>query len=366
MQRNRSGSWPWQECALGEAPFRRCVFKHRTTDAVMIEEGWEAWEQLSQAKIQRKGHPCRLNITLFARNPDGERSERIETPAASSGVSRQEIPMTFPEAGSESQPSAVPEFPESNLSEPQVVDLQSVNHGPRFLQLSKTDQQELIRAHKNLGHPSNEKLSLLLKQQGCSSELSNGILDLKCSVCSMQARPKHSRPGTIKESLDFNDRIAIDGLKFTNSQGQVFHLYHVIDLATNFHVAMIAPNRTVESLIQCVIQMWLCWAGPPCEIIMDSASEFVSEDFEIFLQSHNIRSVTIPPEGHWQNGRSERHGAILEEILRRVDVGFPISSYTDLQKVLWHATQAKNSCGLRKGYSPETLVSVKQPDCPAR
>ena len=350
---------PGKNVALGEAPFRRCVFKHRTTDAVMIEEGWEAWEQLSQAKIQRKGHPCRLNITLFARNPDGERSERIETPAASSGVPRQEIPMTFPEAGSESQPSAVPEFPESNLSEPQVVDLQSVNHGPRFLQLSKTDQQELIRAHKNLGHPSNEKLSLLLKQQGCSSELSNGILDLKCSVCSMQARPKHSRPGTIKESLDFNDRIAIDGLKFTNSQGQVFHLYHVIDLATNFHVAMIAPNRTVESLIQCVIQMWLCWAGPPCEIIMDSASEFVSEDFEIFLQSHNIRSVTIPPEGHWQNGRSERHGAILEEILRKVDIEFPISSYTDLQKVLWHATQAKNSCGLRKGYSPETLVFGK-------
>lgn len=164
---------------------------------------------------------------------------------------------------------------------------------------------------------------------------------MRCSVCHMHARPKHSRPGTVKEELDFNDRIAIDGLTFTNSQGQVFHLYHVIDLATSFHVATIAPSRTAESAIQAIIQMWLCWAGPPCEIIMDSATEFVSETFSDFLQSHNIRSTTVPPEGHWQNGRCERHGAILEEILRKVDIENPISSYHDLQKVLWHATQAK-------------------------
>lgn len=42
-----------------------------------------------------------------------------------------------------------------------------------------------------------------------------------------------------------------------------------------------------------------------------------------------------------------------------MDIELPISSYSDLQKVLWHATQAKNSCGLRKGYSPETLVFGK-------
>ena len=354
---------PGKDVVLGEAPFRRCVFKHRTTDAIMIEESWELWEQLSQARIQRKGHPCRLNITPFARNPLEGESDIARNPSQSSEVPRTETLPTdsvpIPEEKFESPISGDMTSSESNLPNPQVIDLQSVNHGPHFLQLSKTDQQELIRAHKNLGHPSNEKLSLLLKQQGCSSELSTGVLDLKCSVCHMQARPKHSRPGTIKECLDFNDRIAIDGLKFTNSQGQIFHIYHIIDMATNFHVAMIAPSRTVDSLIQCVIQMWLCWAGPPCEIIMDSATEFVSEGFAQFLQSHNIRSVTVPPEGHWQNGRSERHGAILEEIIRKMDIELPISSYSDLQKVLWHATQAKNSCGLRKGYSPETLVFGK-------
>ena len=177
---------------------------------------------------------------------------------------------------------------------------------PRFLELSRENREMLIRAHKNLGHPSNEKLSLILRQQGFPSEITSGILDMRCSVCHMHARPKHSRPGTVKEELDFNDRIAIDGLTFTNSQGQVFHLYHVIDLATSFHVATIAPSRTAESAIQAIIQMWLCWAGPPCEIIMDSATEFVSETFSDFLQSHNIRSTTVPPEGHWQNGRCER------------------------------------------------------------
>lgn len=97
---------------------------------------------------------------------------------------------------------------------------------------------------------------------------------------------------------------------------------------------------------------------------MDSATEFTSEQFELFLQTYNIRSRTIPPGAHWQNGRCERHGKILEEILRKVDMEHPITSYDQLQKVLWRSTQAKNSCGLRRGFSPEILVFGKSARLP--
>ena len=80
---------------------------------------------------------------------------------------------------------------------------------------------------------------------------------------------------------------------------------------------MIAPNRTSESAIQCLIQAWLCWAGDPIEIMFDSASEFNSEVFLNFLQQYNIRPITTVPDAHWQNGRSERHGAVLEDMLNR-------------------------------------------------
>ena len=52
-------------------------------------------------------------------------------------------------------------------------------------------------------------------------------------------------------------------------------------------------------------------------------------------------------------------GAILEEMLQKIDREFPINSYSQLQRCLWHATQAKNANSLRKGFSPEILVFGK-------
>ena len=350
---------PVRTVVNGEVPFRKCLFLHRETNEWMVEDEWEKWDQLSQAQIQRKGHPCKLNITLFACNPSLEISSHLPAPESRIDLEAGAEPtcrdVSNDRSSSESDPM---------LSEQNRTDLISHDHGAKFLSLPSVDRREIVKAHKNLGHPSNDKLCTLLKQQGARSAVLEGVHDFHCSVCSSQSPPKHSRPGTIKEVLDFNDRIAIDGLKFTNSQGQQFHLYHIIDLGTNFHVAMIAPNRSAEHAISCFVQMWLCWAGAPCEIVMDSATEFTSDQFSQFLQSYNIRSKTIPPGAHWQNGRCERHGKVLEEILCKVDSEDPITSYDKLQKVLWHATQAKNSRGLRRGFSPEVLVFGKSARLP--
>ena len=135
--------------------------------------------------------------------------------------------------------------------------------------------------------------------------------------------------------------------------------YHVIDWATSFNVACIAPSRTTEDMIHNLIRMWFQWAGSPSEVLVDAASELNSQEFTVFVQSHNIRLTTISPEAHFQNGKSERHGAILQRMLDKMDSEHPISSYQDLQKCLWFCTQAKNSCGLRKGFAPETLVPRK-------
>ena len=83
-----------------------------------------------------------------------------------------------------------------------------------------------------------------------------------------------------------------------------------------------------------------------------------------FLQSHNIRSTTISPEAHFQNGRSERHGAILQAMLSKFNTEHEIASYTDLQKALWWCVQAKNACSLKGGYAPEVLVLGKHTRLP--
>ena len=351
---------PCKEIVDGEAPFRKSVMIHRTTNKVLVEDEWEHWEGLAKRQLVRSSHPCRIRITLFARNPEAENVPQNSNPniVDSSGTLPADRPVL-------ENPDISPAPIGDDIGPIQRADLQIGRHGPKFLALPKAIQQIILKAHVNLGHPSSERLQELFKQQGYDHSIIEGISELVCSTCQMQSRPRASRPGSIHMPLDFNDRIAIDGLEFTNQQGQVFHILHVIDLSTNFHTAVIAPNRSSDFTIKALIQSWLSWAGAPQELIMDSASELNSDTFRNFLQQYNIRSTTVAPEAHWQNGRAERHGAVIETMLRKLDCEFPIDSYNQLQKCLWHVMQAKNACSLRRGFSPEVLVFGKSTRVPA-
>ncbi len=351
---------PCKEIVNGEAPYRKSVLVHRVSGKVLIEDEWEKWEGLAKRQLIRSSHPCRIRITLFARNPDAETPSpsRDLTDSGPTGVTNDDRSVM--------ETQDVNPLHDQGVTGPiQQADLLVGKHGPKFQALPKSSQQIILKAHVNLGHPSSERLQELFKQQGYDENMIAGISELACSTCQMQSRPRASRPGVIHVPLDFNDKIAIDGLKFTNQQGQVFHILHVIDLSTNFHTAVIAPNRSSEATIQALIQSWLSWAGAPQELIMDSASELNSDSFRSFLQQYNIRGITTAPEAHWQNGRAERHGAIIESMLKKLDCEFPIGSYSQLQRCLWHVMQAKNACSLRRGFSPEILVFGKSTRVPA-
>ena len=230
--------------------------------------------------------------------------------------------------------------------------------------LSKEDQSLLMKIHKNLGHPNPERLSAMMLKQGYRPELVRAARHFRCDVCIQNSQPKDARPSTLRDDLEFNDRVSVDGFSWTNQKGKVFHMYHVLDWGTNFHMASIAPSRSTEDFIKVFMNMWPSWAGSPGEILVDAGSEFNSEEFMEFLQSHNIRGTTISPEAHFQNGRSERHGAILQTMLTKFSTEHEIASYTDLQKALWWCVQAKNACSLKGGYAPEVLVLGKHTRLP--
>ena len=347
---------PPNDLAIGEAPFRKGIYSERNEDKVSIDCEWDNWEQMSQRQLTRPVPASRISITVFAANPmavssaPAEVSQRVEenTPSES------QLPRTNPETSPEEMP----------MSKSQLADLQNKNQPVSFQQLPRSEQAAILRAHRNLGHPSAEKLATILRQQGFRPEVVRAAAELKCSVCDSTAEPKHARPSVIRDELDFNDRISIDGFKWTNSQGKTFHVYHIIDWSTSFHVASIAPSRNTEDAIQSMINMWFQWAGSPSELLVDAGTEFNSQEFMQFVQSHNIKLTTISPEAHFQNGKSERHGAILQRMLSKFDLENPINTYQELQRSLWFCVQAKNSCGLRKGFAPEVLVLGKQTRLP--
>ena len=236
--------------------------------------------------------------------------------------------------------------------------------GSHFQALPTWEQSQLLTIHKNLGHPSNERLARALQSNGQRPEMVKAALELKCSICANSTGPKHQRPGRLKPLLDFNHRIYLDGIKWTNQLGQSFQLYHVIDAGTHFHTAFAAPSHTTRDVIALLNQHWLNWAGAPQEMKVDSGTELNSEEFQQFLQRFSIRCTTVAPEAHWQNGTIERHGSFLQHMLSKVDMEVPISSYQQLQLAWNQCCQAKNSMMIRHGYSPKIMVFGKQSRLP--
>ena len=350
-----------------EAPLRRTLLLNRTTGTIQIEKHWENWSKLAQRQLVRKAHPCKINITAFGSNqiarpssvPPVSQSSECTEPKPREPSSRPLAEQSLPVPdGQMTRPDS--EEPQTEPSECSKGVEQSV----RVKSLSKQEQALLHKLHKNLGHPPNNRLSQALQASGHRAEMVQAALELKCGACEKCAPPRHQRPASLRPYLDFNSRIYLDGIQWTNRQGKTFHLYHMLDAGSNYHVAIVAPNHTTEKLIELLEKHWFSWAGPPEEMVFDAATEMNSEKFQEFAKQRNIRCTTIAPEAHWQNGKIERHGGFLQEMLKRVDMEESIVDYESLQAALNQCTRAKNTLSIRHGFSPEMIVFGKQTRIP--
>ena len=222
----------------------------------------------------------------------------------------------------------------------------------------------LRQMHVNLGYPSNECPSRALVSQGYRPEIIQAARELPCETCAKCTGPKHQRPAALKPILDFNHRIYIDAIFWTNKHNKTLHFYHILDAGTNFHTAIISPSTTSTNIIQLLHQHWFLWAGIPTEIVVDSGTELNSHEFQDLLQKYGIRSITTNPEAHWQSGHIERHGSFLQSMLTKIDTEMGIEGYPELREALRQCTNAKNTLSSRHGYSPEIIMSGRQSRLP--
>ena len=356
-----------------EAPYRKTLMLLRPSGQVAYEANWEKWNQLSHRQLIRPAHACKLNITMFAQErvvqPRSTEGDQPEHASASSSQSHVQPDMSqslhhgtvHAPSADETQPADDPETCDSK----EVTDVGPLpSQTMRFKSLPKWEQNQLILMHRNLGHPSNERLAKALQSTGHRPEMVNAARELRCKVCAQHSTPKHQRPGHLKAMMDFNHKVYMDGISWTNHAGKSFHFYHFLDAGTNFHMAIIAPSRLTADAISIISQHWISWAGAPSNLIVDAATELNNEEFNTFNQRFNIQCSSISPEAHWQMGKVERHGKFLQEMLDKIDAEKPIGSYQELQLALNQSTQAKNTLSVRHGYSPEIIVFGKQSRLP--
>ena len=315
---------PPSQLSPEDAPLRMTFGVHRHKEGNFWSDSWESWIGKSRRQLILKCSPARLLITAFAKATTNETSTDNHRNPNREGdhepMAKRHCGVNPKPDDSESKygPSNKPHLTSMEDLPPDKISSDSdKHHGPAFMKLNSHQRQQLIRMHNNLGHPDSQLLGNVLKDQGWDQTAIEGIKDMHCPSCVATSRPKIARPSHLSTPREFNELITMDGVEWTSSQGTQYYFYHILDSGTNFQIAFRSTQRTSSHLISQVNKHWIQWAGPPQRLMTDSAGEFCSEEFAKFLQSVNVVATVIPTEAHWQMGKCERHGALLQSMLNK-------------------------------------------------
>ena len=349
----------------GEAPLRRS-FGAMRNGQVFDGQQWENWENWSNRKITSKCEAMRMTISVFANSRSSSKREHpVEKEEENKRQKKDDKDTGLRELEAEMFPEKDPKRPSEEISPGNQIEIPHQGHGEKFLALSREEQQWIKKIHKNLGHPNAHKLIIALKGQECESRILDAIPDFHCSVCHEMSQPKRARPASMPEDREFNDCIGCDIIVWTNKLGKQFSCLHFIDAATNFHQAVQVHQTDAQSLFEGFRQAWLHWAGPCKQMIIDNESGLCSEQFSVLAQGEDIQLRVIAAYAHWQLGKTERHGDILQHMLRKFEIDNPILHDSDFASALDHCCAAKNALARHKGYTPEILVLGKSRHLPA-
>ncbi len=346
----------------GEAPLRKSVGLTRDTLQPHDDLPWERWEDMSKRKMISKSPSSRLMMTVFAK-------ERQPSPLVNPTGDPQERPLKKRMAGEELTRDDVAKRQHvcregeeiSERPNPEGVNTRIVTaqHGPKFQALTPEEQNLLRKMHQNLGHPGSQKLKIALETQGVNKKIVDAVEDYKCSTCHELQKPRAARPSTLSDVREFNDVVGCDGVQWTAKNGKQFFFYHYIDHATNFHLASHTHQTDAEGAFTSFLKTWIQWAGPCRELTIDGASELCAERFSVLAQQQNIQVRVIAAYAHWQLGKTERHGSILQDMLQKYDHEQGITNSQEFDIALTQCCNAKNQLARYKGYTPELLVLGK-------
>ena len=344
-----------------EAPFRATIGIHRVTKAIFVKD-WENWEVLRGRGLIEKTQPARLLVTIFGSPLEKDILTRqdkrpIET---SNDEDRHKRPRT----GNEPEPiepkvcSTAEKAPNQDAIAKETAPVFQ-RHGPKFQQLSAEDRQWLQKIHVNLGHPHAERLRKTLQLQSCPKHIMDAIDDFHCSTCHELQKPRLPRPAAISDVTEFNQCVGCDLVTWSTKEGKQHNFFHVVDMATSFQLAQPVYQTSHEALQDALSRTWMHWAGPPQELVIDGESALCSEAFSNFAQKHSINTRVVAAYAHWQMGKVERHGGILQGMLDKYHHDNPILGSQDFEEAIHHCCNAKNALSRAKGYTPEILVLGK-------
>ena len=95
---------------------------------------------------------------------------------------------------------------------------------------------------------------------------------------------------------------------------------NILCLATDFHRAVAVPLQShdgisAENVADSFRKFWIEAYGSPDFILTDEGPENIGEPMRKLTAFYNITQKAIAGGAPWQNGKVERHGGVLKDII---------------------------------------------------
>ena len=215
------------------------------------------------------------------------------------------------------------------------------------------------KLHVQFSHPSPYRLTSLVKSANPKNTRAI-VKEIKtvsdsCHICKEYRKAPRRPVVGLPLAHSFNEVLQLD-LKFINSKV----ILHMIDSATRLSSCTILSSKSADQVMNGIMRYWISLYGAPQKYHTDNGGEFCNELIQEMAEKFNITIHTTPAESPWANGITERHNAIIEEMVIKTmadtNCSLPIA-------LMW-AVNAKNSLSSVNGYSPYTLVYGRNPSLP--
>ena len=160
--------------------------------------------------------------------------------------------------------------------------------------------------------------------------------------------------------------VAVD-LFFLTLGNDTYTYLNVIDHGTNLQQCALVDHdgkqSSAQAVWQCFSDIWIRAFGAPEILLSDGGPEFDGEFSRRFEQLGVLQHV-CDAESPWQNGRCERHGGLVKDLLEKGVYEQAISNLQDLICLSNEVVAAKNKFFHRGGFSPYQLVFGQNPHLP--
>ena len=219
--------------------------------------------------------------------------------------------------------------------------------------VTQEDKQKIVKMHVNLGHPSRESFVRFLRAGRIREEVVRWVIkEFKCEKCESQVVPKAPRPAVVPKCYKPGVAVGLDLFFIPDLENKKsLPVLNMVDLGTNFQMIELVESKEPKVLWNAFWRTWCRTFGMPQYLSVDEGLEFRG-NFTQWCADFGTIMFRAAGRSPWQQGRVERHGGLIKEMITKARETASLESVEELRLLLNECEGSKNRFMNRSGYSP--------------